>query len=135
MNETEDAFGMHLTDVPRRKRQVQKHSTLHFANEAALSAAIVKKLNANEQTICQKVKGSAWGQRTLDIMGSHYGLFFWLEVKQPGNKPTENQFLTMQKWIDHGGHASWTTTVQGAVSFLECIISRKATKEIMLKGF
>ena len=112
-----------------------------YASEAALSEAIIKKLKGRPRVRCQKIKGSPYGMRTLDILGSAGGLFFWLEVKQPGEEPTKNQYLTMREWIDDGAHATWTESVAGAEMFIDALleesVSRKGgiTKEKMLEGF
>jgi len=105
-----------------------------FKYEADLSAAIVKKLNQSEFTQCQKIKGTGYGMRTLDILGARRGKFFWLEVKQPGEVPTANQYLTMRTWIDKGALASWTESVDGAILFMHRIDDGTLTKETMLEG-
>ncbi len=112
-----------------------------YASEAALSTAIIKKLNMLEGVRCQKIKGGPYGMRTLDILGSAGGLFFWLEVKLPGGEPTKNQYLTMREWIDDEAFASWTTSVAGAMLFIDELlkesVSREGhlTKQRMLGGF
>lgn len=113
-----------------------------YASEAALSTAIIKRLNKIQKVRCQKIKGGPYGMRTLDILGSAGGIFFWLEVKQPdGGEPTPNQYLTMREWIDDGAYATWTTSVAGAMLFIDELlrdaISRdeNLTKQRMLGGF
>lgn len=105
-----------------------------FRTEADLSTAIIKKFNSLKNVRCQKVKGSAYGLPTLDIVGSRHGMFFWLEVKQPGGKPTTRQKYTMKRWIEDGAIASWTDSVEGAMKFL---LSdwRQLTETKMMEGF
>lgn len=105
-----------------------------YNNEAGLSAAIVKALCMMDGIRCQKMKGTAFGKPTLDILGSKNGMFFWLEVKQPGGCPTDRQFLTMREWIKDGAVATWTTSVRGAIDFVSEDWSG-LTKEKMLEGF
>ncbi len=105
-----------------------------YVNESDLSAAIVKKLNSYRHVKCQKIKASAYGHATLDIVGSKSGMFFWLEVKQPGAKPTARQNLTMRTWIERGAVASWTNSVNAAITFLLTDWST-LTEEKMLEGF
>ena len=115
--------------------KVYKSKLTAYASEAALSEAIIKKLNAMPQTICQKIHGSASGKATLDIVGAHKGMMFWLEVKQPGKKPTLRQFNTMKKWIAAGAAASWTTTVSGAIDFVKSDAFLNNNEEKLLEGF
>jgi hypothetical protein len=89
-----------------------------YQSEAALSTAIIERYNRLRHIKCQKIKGTAYGKPTLDILGSKHGRLFWLEVKQPGKKPTKRQFNTMQEWIDEGAIATWTTSIEGAMRFL-----------------
>lgn len=105
-----------------------------YANESKLSDAIIKKFNTKDAVICQKIKGTVYGQPTLDILGSRAGKFFWLEVKQPGEKPTDRQYNTMKKWIKKGAVASWTDSVGGAMKFLLADWD-KLTETSMLEGF
>ena len=105
-----------------------------FNCEADLSTAIITKFNQLNNVKCQKIKGTAYGKPTLDILGSRHGRLFWLEVKQPGEKPTRRQYNTMQEWIDVGCIASWTTSVEGAMRFL-LEDWRSLTNQKMLEGF
>ena len=72
-------------------KPVKKEKGQRYNNESDLSTAIMRKFNAIKNVRCQKVKASVYGQTTLDIVGSKGGRFFWLEVKQPGRKPTMRQ--------------------------------------------
>ena len=114
---------------PRQKKKAHN-------SEADLSTVIIKKLNGQSQrtVICQKCHGSAYGQPTLDIFGSCDGRFFWLEVKQPGQKPTSRQVNTMKKWIAKGAIASWTDSVEGAMVFIYSDWFKLTDKQ-MLEGF
>jgi len=105
-----------------------------FQNEAALSTAIIEKFNRLQHIKCQKIKGTAYGKPTLDILGSKHGKLFWLEVKQPGEKPTKRQYNTMQDWIDVGAIATWTTSVESAMKFLLADWT-SLTVAKMLEGF
>lgn len=70
----------------------------------------------------------------MDILGCNDGRFFWLEVKQPGEEPTKRQYKTMRDWIKKGAVASWTDSVEGAISFA-CKDWTKLTEKEMLEGF
>lgn len=114
--------------------KVAKKKAKEHGNEADLSRAIVAKLNELPNVKCQKCHGSAYGMPTLDIFGSNNGKFFWLESKQPGQRPTKRQYNTMRNWIKKGAVASWTDSVKGAMSFIEQDWSL-LTAEKMLEGF
>jgi len=121
-----------LPDLPIRKKKPTKEK--RFASEAALSKVIVDKFNSHGMVKCQKIRGSVYGLPTLDILGSKRGLFFWLEVKQEGEKPTDSQYNTMKEWIKKGAVASWTDSPEGAMKFLLAEWSRLTESEL-LEGF
>ena len=114
---------------PAEKKKKRSHGL-----ESDLSTAIISKFNSIKNVRCQKVKGTVFGQPTLDIVGSRSGRFFWLEVKQPGKKPTLRQYNTMKKWIDDGAIATWTTDLEGAMRFLLSDWT-KLSQADMLGGF
>lgn len=113
--------------MPQRRERV-------FNCEADLSTAIINKFNGINHVKCQKIKGTAYGKPTLDILGARHGQLFWLEVKQPGEKPTKRQYNTMQDWIKKDCIATWTTSVEGAMRFL-LADWRQLTESTMLEGF
>lgn len=116
-------------ESPAKKEKAKKYN-----NESDLSTLIVKKFNTIKNVRCQKIKASAYGHATLDIVGSRSGKFFWLEVKQQGKKPTMRQYSTMKQWIDDGAIATWTNSLEGAMKFLLSDWT-KLTKLDMLGGF
>lgn len=116
---------------PGAKKPVPERA---FRCEADLSTAIIEKLNKQDGVKCQKIKGTAYGKPTLDILGSRHGRLFWLEVKQPGEKPTKRQYNTMKDWISVGAVASWTTSVEGAMKFYLADWSTLTEKQ-MMEGF
>ena len=105
-----------------------------YKSETKLQEKIVETLNALVGVRCQKIHGSVYGKPTLDILGSKYGRFFWLEIKQPGEKPTEKQYRTMKNWYENGAVATWTDTVTGALKFIESDFL-KISHEEMVDGF
>ena len=114
--------------------RVAKKKQAEHGSEANLSRVIINKLNELPHIKCQKCHGTAYGMPTLDIFGSNDGKFFWLEVKQPGEKPTKRQYKTMRDWIKKRAIASWTDSVKGAMSFVEQDWSLLTEKK-MLEGF
>ena len=117
-----------------KKKREAKKAERAFRCEADLSTAIIGKFNQLQHVKCQKIKGTAYGKPTLDILGSRHGRLFWLEVKQPGEKPTKRQYNTMKEWIEVGAIATWTTSVDGAMKFL-LTDWRQLTESTMLEGF
>lgn len=59
---------------------------------------------------------SGFGESTLDYLGSNRGLFFAIETKAPGKKPTSRQMNTMAA-IERGGGK--TFVVDGDITELE----------------
>lgn len=57
-----------------------------------------------------------------DIIGvSPAGRFIAVEVKRPGNKPTDKQVSFLAAVADHGGIALWVTSADGLLRLLEDI--------------
>lgn len=123
---------MDVVFVDTRAERPAKKKT--YGNESDLSAAITKKLNKIPGVKCQKLIASVFGSAVLDIIGSKDGRFFWLEVKQPGRKPTDRQFLTMKSWIGSGAIATWTDSVDGAMRFIASDFE-SLTIDKQLEGF
>lgn len=127
----EDEDAMMRPKKPKSKKPTPERA---FRCEADLSTAIIEKLNKQNGVRCQKIKGTAYGKPTLDILGSKSGRFFWLETKQPGEKPTKRQYNTMKDWISVGAIASWTDSVEGAMKFFLADWSALTEKQ-MMEGF
>ena len=127
----EDIWPPKQPKKPRAKKPAPERA---YRCEADLSTAIIEKLNKQNGVKCQKIKGTAYGKPTLDILGSKSGRFFWLETKQPGEKPTKRQYNTMKDWISVGAVASWTTSVEGAMKFYLADWSTLTEKQ-MMEGF
>ena len=45
---------------------------------------------------------SGYGAPTLDCLGCHHGLYFAIETKAPGKKPTPRQVITIKQMRDAG---------------------------------
>lgn len=59
------------------------------------------------------------GVSTVDILCCIDGRFVGIEVKVPGNKPTQRQRLTIHSIIDAGGVAFWTDSLEYTKEMLE----------------
>lgn len=108
-----------------------------YANESALSSAIIADLNKMDGVFCQKLHGSAFGSAGLDIFGHINGKLFWLEVKQPKKQPTPRQYAIMQKWIRSGAIATWTDSLDCARKFVNKVLrdGNAGDEETQLKGY
>ena len=75
--------------------------------EAAIVYRIMEKLRRLPQTKALKLHGSVFGERgTPDIHVTRKGRSYWLEVKQPGCKPTLLQVHRLKQWREAGAIAA-----------------------------
>ena len=80
----------------------------------------MKRLNSEPQTLCWKIHGSAFQAAGIpDVVGLQRGIFFGIEVKVPGKKPTPIQALTLTRIRAAGGNAGCATSVAEALAILE----------------
>jgi hypothetical protein len=54
-----------------------------------------------------------------DLMFWHNGNSFALELKSPGNRPTESQLEFMARFCDAGGHSAVADNIDRALAVLE----------------
>lgn len=108
-----------------------------YANESALSSAIILDFNKIPGVLCQKLHGAAFGSAGLDIFGHINGKLFWLEVKQPKKEPTPRQYAIMKKWIRSGAIATWTDSLDCAREFVNKVLrdGEAGDEETQLKGY
>lgn len=59
---------------------------------------------------------SGFGESTLDYVGCYCGLFFAIETKKPGGKPTDRQRITIEQIASAGGK---TFVIDGDTEELE----------------
>lgn len=80
--------------------------------ETAIKDKIMKHLKGLPQCYAVKI----WGNHTTigqpDILACYRGRFLALEVKRPGEQPTEIQRATLQKWADAGAVAGVVRSVE-----------------------
>jgi hypothetical protein len=77
--------------------------------EARLVKKLVDKLNELPNCYAEKNHGSPFGKPKLDITGALNGRMFQIEVKTPGNKPTQRQLSVIRKWQSVGVPAGCAT--------------------------
>lgn len=82
--------------------------------ETAIKDKIMKHLKGLPNCYAMKV----WGNHTTigqpDILACYHGRFLALEVKRPGEQPTEIQKATLKKWADAGAVAGVVRSVEDA---------------------
>jgi|SRR5215831_30123 len=94
--------------------------------EARLVAHVLLRLTENVGGYFVKIHGSPYQRAGLpDILGCVEGLFFGLEVKLPGEKPTPLQEYEMKAIRTLGkGHAAVVTSPEQAVSLVKHALAR-----------
>lgn len=60
-----------------------------------------------------------------DIIGHCRGVFFAIEVKRPGKKPTKLQFHALGRIISKGGVAIWLDDIESAKNLIAYIRTLK----------
>jgi len=88
-------------------------------NESAIKDKIMKYLKGLPQCYALKI----WGNHTTigqpDILACYAGRTLALEVKRPGEQPTEIQKSTLKKWADAGAVAGVVRSVEDVKEAVE----------------
>ena len=63
-----------------------------------------------------------YGIPSLDIIGCYRGLFFSIETKAPGHRPTPRQEMCMREIHKAGGEAMWTDSFEHFTSWWEAVL-------------
>lgn len=88
--------------------------------ETAIKDKIMKHLKGLPNCYALKV----WGNHTTvgqpDILACYRGRFMALEVKRPGEQPTEIQKATLSKWAEAGAVAGVVRSVEDAKLAVKC---------------
>ncbi len=85
-------------------------------NESSIQAKIIKTLEANGCYVVKTIRTNHAG--VPDIIACHHGRFIAIEVKQPGNKPTELQKHHLAKIAESGGITLIATAPEQAINLL-----------------
>lgn len=67
-----------------------------------------------------------------DILACYKGLFFAIEVKSTGKKPTDNQLNFLQRVRDAGGIAFWTDNIDEVTKTFQPFLDKKLYKYIQI---
>jgi len=71
--------------------------------EGKVKAKVSKILQAAERTYYHMPVPGGFGGTTLDYIGCHSGVFFAIETKKPGGKPTDRQNMIIEQMRAAGG--------------------------------
>ena len=83
-------------------------------SEGEFVRKLLKELNSRENTKAVKINTGSYGRSgEPDIMGSHCGLFFAIEVKLGYNIPTALQRKRLAEWADAGATTGVITHYEG----------------------
>lgn len=86
--------------------------------ESSIVASILRALNELPNTRAKKHHGSQFGALELDIYGVSNGVPFFIEVKQPGKKPTSRQAVEIRNWKAVGAKSGCATSVDEALAVI-----------------
>lgn len=86
--------------------------------EAKLTKKIVDHINARPRSIARKVHQSRFQAGQPDVDGCVVGRAVKIEVKVPGNVPTDLQMTWMRRWADAGALVGWCTSVDEVIELL-----------------
>jgi hypothetical protein len=86
--------------------------------ENKIAKKILDYINAMPNGYAIKVIGSVYSMGNPDIVGCIGSRAVVIEVKRPGESPTENQRAHLRKWENAGALAFWTDSVVDAMSKL-----------------
>ena len=70
--------------------------------EKTITKTIIRYLNGLPACYARKIHGSRYTAGFPDIICVREGVCLWIEVKRPGNKPTELQLLELERWREAG---------------------------------
>lgn len=101
--------------------------------ETKIQQITVKALNQIEGCRAEKIHGSMYGFQKLDIFGAVDSMMFYLEAKQPGNKPTPRQNSTMKKWSETGILVTWFDDPNEAVRMVSELKKTKDPDKVRLQ--
>lgn len=86
--------------------------------ESKITKKILDYINAMPNGYAIKVHGDVFNIGQPDISACISGRAVVIEVKRPGESPTENQRAHLRKWERAGALAFWTDSVTDAMTVL-----------------
>jgi hypothetical protein len=91
------------------------------ARETAVTRRIMDALRARGHLV-RKLHGTVWSTvGDPDLYGARRpdGRAFALEIKRPGEQPTEIQRMRIAEWAKAGAAAGWATSADEAIAIVE----------------
>ena len=85
--------------------------------EQGIQTRIIKALSSKGVYVVKVVSASRNG--TPDLLCCFKGRFIAIEVKRPGEKPTELQNAKLEKIREAGGVAVWVDSLEAAMSVFD----------------
>ena len=70
--------------------------------EKTITQNIIRYLNTLPACYARKIHGSRYIAGFPDIICVREGLAIWIEVKRPGNHPTQLQLIELERWKEAG---------------------------------
>ncbi len=86
--------------------------------ESTITKKTLDALNAIPGVLAKKRHASNFGQSDLDIYGCDNGRAFFIEMKRPGEKPSERQQKFMRDWLAVGAITGVATSPEEALGLL-----------------
>lgn len=86
--------------------------------ESTITKKTLDALNAIPGVLAKKRHASNFGQSDLDIYGCDNGRAFFIEMKRPGEEPSERQKKFMRDWIKAGAITGVATSPEEALALL-----------------
>lgn len=86
--------------------------------ETSITKKTLEALNAIPGVLAKKRHASNFGQSDLDIYGCDNGRAFFIEMKRPGEEPTERQWKFIRDWLAVGAVAGYATSPEEALALL-----------------
>ena len=84
--------------------------------ETRLTSSILKELNALTDTLAIKIHGNEYTRTgEPDVIGTHKGIPFALEIKIEGNNPTPIQIIRLWEWKQAGARIGAVRTIHQAL--------------------
>ena len=97
--------------------------------ESTVTKKTLDALNAIPGVLAKKRHASNFGQSDLDIYGCDNGRAFFIEMKRPGEEPSERQKKFMRDWLAAGAVTGVATSPEEALALLGRVLPVKAPRK------
>lgn len=97
--------------------------------ESTITKKTLDALNAIPGVLAKKRHASNFGQSDLDIYGCDNGRAFYIEMKRPGEEPSERQWKFIRDWLAVGAVSGYATSPEEALALLGRSLPDKAPRK------